>query len=297
MKKWLITGAVCLLVGILMCIGALSSVGWKLAALSTDPAYEKKTQAFSAQDAHHDQKHGSFSVPQRICIADDTVDITVGPSPDDKIHAVYFENEYERYEVTQGDVLRFEKKHLNRPWPEEFVQLSFTQVTFELLVPEDYTGTIEIEADTGTISVSDICADVLIAETDTGDVILENLTISGRLEAEVDTGDISVSRVEAGDVAAQTDTGSVTLKDVRTDRVFAQADTGAILLDRVDAREVFAQTDTGKISGVLAGAKAEYSISVEKEQRPDCNLENQRGGARSLSVHTDTGAIEIVFEK
>lgn len=297
MKKWLIAGAVCLLAGVLMCVGALSTVGWKLSALSTDPAYEKKTQAFSAQNTHHDQTHGSFSMPQRICIADDTVDITVGPSPDDEIHAVYFENDYERYEVTQGDVLRFEKKRLNRPWSEGFVQLSFTQVTFELLVPEDYTGSIEIESDTGTISVSGIYADVLTVETDTGNVILEDLTISGRLEAEADTGDISADRVEAADFEAETETGSVTLKDIQTERVFVQTDTGTILLDRVDARAVFAQTETGAISGVLAGAKADYSISIEKEVWADCNLENRQGGVRSLSVDTETGAIDIIFEK
>lgn len=121
------------------------------------------------------------------------------------------------------------------------------------------SGSIDIESvacahdvytrvSTGKINIADLTCEGLTSIGTTGDLIMENVTVSGLMSVKRDTGDFRFTRCDAEQVEITTDTGDVK-GSFRTDKiVWAKTDTGRVNVPKstVGGRcEI--TTDTGDI--------------------------------------------------
>ena len=85
-------------------------------------------------------------------------------------------------------------------------------------------------------------------ETDTGNVLLDDVITTGKLTIETDTGNVNFEACDASEVIIKTDTGNITGSFLTDKVVFAESDTGKIDIPKVIADEKCEIiTDTGNI--------------------------------------------------
>ena len=85
-------------------------------------------------------------------------------------------------------------------------------------------------------------------ETDTGNILLDNIIATGKLATETETGNVNFQACDASEVFIKTDTGNVTGSFLTDKVVFAESGTGNIDIPKVIADEKCEIiTDTGNI--------------------------------------------------
>ena len=85
-------------------------------------------------------------------------------------------------------------------------------------------------------------------KTDIGNILLDNIIVTGKIAIETDTGNVKFEECDASEVFIETDTGNVTGSFVTDKVVFAESDTGNIDIPKVIADEKCEIiTDTGNI--------------------------------------------------
>ena len=112
-------------------------------------------------------------------------------------------------------------------------------------------------------------------ETDTGNILLDNIIATGKLATETDTGNVNFEACDASEVFIKTDTGNVLLDDViTTGKLAIKTDTGNVTGSFLTDKVVFAESDTGKIDipKVIADEKCEIitdtgNIKITIEQK------------------------------
>jgi DUF4097 and DUF4098 domain-containing protein YvlB len=165
---------------------------------------------------------------------------------------------------------------------------------------------VEIEGDSGEVSVTGIAALMLHLDSgdvdvididgplevhaDSADVAVDN--IAGRVEIHTDSGDIEALRVR-GDVEVRTDSGDITVA-AQTDRVTVATDSGDVVLDLVPlgAGRYDARSDSGDLTLRLPAG-----LSVRADLRTDTGeVVNGAPAGDDVRVvaHTDTGDITIL---
>ena len=87
-------------------------------------------------------------------------------------------------------------------------------------------GLLFVETDSGEIEMRNVRAQDLKLETDTGDVDMISVLITGELRVETDTGEIDVKHSDAGSIYLESDTGDVEM-ELMTGKMFTvETDTG-----------------------------------------------------------------------
>lgn len=85
-------------------------------------------------------------------------------------------------------------------------------------------------------------------KTDIGNILLDNIIVTGKIAIETDTGNVKFEECDASEVFIETDTGNVTGSFVTYKVVFAESDTGNIDIPKVIADEKCEIiTETGNI--------------------------------------------------
>ena len=85
-------------------------------------------------------------------------------------------------------------------------------------------------------------------KTDIGNILLDNIIVTGKIAIETDTGNVKFEECDASEVFIETDTGNVTGSFVTDKVVFAESDAGNIDIPKVIADEKCEIiTETGNI--------------------------------------------------
>ena len=163
----------------------------------------------------------------------------------------------------------------------------------ELYLPASFSGKLDVQVATGSISVADLECSELVAETKTGEVCLDKVTAE-TVSATTKTGAIELKDVTGTRVSVSTATGAIELKDVAGTRVSASTSTGAIEISGLDADDISLRTSTGSVGGTILGSEADYTVEVEVGTGA-CNLHDRQGGEKRLEVRVGTGSIDIKF--
>lgn len=276
-----------------------------------------------------------------------TSDIRLEKSEDQACRVTCEESDLVSHEVTLQDGTLSVKRKDNRRWYHHIginndnysVTLYLPTSAYQLLtvngstgkvtVPKDFTfksisvklstGKIDcsasasehirLEVSTGRITAKDLSANCLECIATTGNIKLQNLSISGDVTLECDTGEIHATNLQAASLKAKSTTGdqtyeSVTLSgainleastgDVSLTQAMARGDciiktsTGDVRFDRADATALSVKTTTGSVKGTLLSPKIFYthtstgSIDVPK---------STEGGM--CEITTNTGSIHI----
>ena len=128
-------------------------------------------------------------------------------------------------------------------------------------IPNGFDGNIEVSTNAGDITVTDIDAKILKAQTDYGDIYIAETNAD--VETNTDIGDTKLHSLH-GNISAVSDTGDTSAKNVNGDAI------------RIESR-------IGNIYLLVDGAENDYSVN---------GIEN---GQKTIYTKTDMGDTKIAF--
>lgn len=194
----------------------------------------------------------------------------------------------------------------NRPWYKKIFGSAKKQLT--LYLPDGEYGALDIETDTGNVEICDTAFDSVNIDVDTGNVRLDGLCAATSLEVETETGDITLSSCESNRLSLSSDTGRVNLSSVDCGNLNIDSDTGNVIMsdviadgkleisgntgkvsfERCDASEVYITTDTGDVVGSFLSDKIIFATAGTGR----VDVPKLTSGGR-CEISTDTGNIRI----
>ncbi|MDI9470906.1 MAG: DUF4097 family beta strand repeat-containing protein [Bacillota bacterium] len=316
-RKWIITAAVLLVLGLMICFVAFAALGFDYGKLST---VEYVSNTYDVP--------GAF---RNISIDADIEEISLVLSNDGSCRVLCHEEKDNPHNVSvQGDTLTIVKKNKQK-WqfmcfgiitesPEitvylpdkAYEALSIDTDTGSVDIPGDFTfETISVRLDTGDARCYASAEDNIYIETDTGDIAVSNLAAAGMRLAS-DTGRIEVSNVDLrGNIDIREDTGRVTMKNVTCRNLSSYGDTGSLVMTNViasgewrierntgdtelngcDAENIYIETDTGDVFGTLLSDKVFLTETSMGNVKVPMTVE---GGRCEISTNTGDITIEII---
>jgi hypothetical protein len=295
-KVWLSIAACLVLLGCILFVGVMTTLGWDFTKLAT-VKYETNTYEISEEI-------------ENISINADTADIVFALSDDGKCTVVCHEEEKVKHSVTVTDGiltvecvdertlrdfigyigLNFDRPEITVYLPQtEYASLFVKESTGDIRIPKDFSfGDADISLSTGDVSFDASVADTLKIKTSTGDIRVENIS-AGILDLSVSTGDVYLADIACKKLTSQGNTGDITLKNViATERFSIERDTGNVKLEKSDAAEIFIETDAGNVTGTLLSDK---KFIVETDTGHVSVPKTETGG--KCEIITDTGDIRI----
>ena len=110
-------------------------------------------------------------------------------------------------------------------------------------------GNIDIDSDTGNISLSNVNANKLEIETDTGDIRLTNTILKEDLNIEGSTGSVYFDGFDAANIYIELSTGDVKGTILSNKFFVAKSNTGKVIVPQTrDGGECIIIVDTGDIN-------------------------------------------------
>ncbi len=305
MKKLTIIGSALIAVGLIVFTAAFGASGWNIDKLATDSEHTEHRESFDCTN-------------QDILVKETSGNIKIVPSEDDKIHLICWESEDEAYEVTEGETLKIEKTE-HYKWYERLFSFRIHSYDVTVMVPEGYTGNIDVETGSGSLEVQGITADNISVNSDNGEIEVRDTKAAGSVNTGTSNGNITVDSTSAGSMLkAVTSNGSVEIKSAAANDITAESSLGSIELADVsvsgethvksgngDIRTdnfvpgtvTELRTDLGEIGGSIAGELRDFTVSSYTDLGENSLPESLPGGEKELIVKTDMGDIDITFIK
>lgn len=313
-KIWIIVATILSVLGILIFVIAMTLNNWNFGGLSTTKLV---TNTHEVNEEFSD-----------IFISVNTADIEILPSENDKTRVICTEEVKLLHSVSVNNgVLEISVKD-TRKWYDHISLFSFENSKIILYLPEGEYGRlkvrgstgdlfaaknftfsgvdallstgdtkllcsakelIEIEADTGDITIEDISAGELALTVSTGDIAVTNAAVTQDIEINVSTGEAKLQNTTCKSFSSDGSTGDITLENlVASEKLEIERSTGNIILKSSDAQEVDIETDTGDVRGSFKTDK----IIFAKTNTGRVDVPKSTSGGR-CEIETDTGDIKI----
>ena len=111
----------------------------------------------------------------------------------------------------------------------EYGNLEIESDTGNVSISNDFTfKTIDISCDTGNVELDTINCSKLIVDCDTGNVALDNTVASSSMNVDVDTGDIRLSECDAPDINLESSLGDIKGTLLTGKKFIAKSDLGNV---------------------------------------------------------------------
>lgn len=245
-KVWIIV-AVCLIVlGIIVSACSLAKLDFNFESLATQKTISN--EHIIADD---------FS---NIKIDVNTSDIEFVRSLNNECKVVAVETEKIKHNVTVNNDTLLISVEDNREWY-EYIGISFGEKSITVYLPKEHYDSLNIEADTSDLTIpKDFTFGNVEIETDTGDVSLLS-SAKETLDISTDTGDIeigsvldikNIKRIECKNIKIESDTGDIKLwRTMASDTITVKSNTGDVWFCIVESPYVNVVTNTGDVEGDL----------------------------------------------
>lgn len=312
-KIWLITGALLMVSGLVLFVGAIAAHGWNFAGLST-ARYETNTY----------EPDGIFD---NIMIDVETTEIDFAPSGDGKCRIICYETEKMKHSAAVQNGTLTIKTVDTRKWydhigfffeipkmtvylPQKiYVSLSIDTATGDITVPGSFSfqdlkiegdtadieclasvsNVMEMRSSTGNIAAEGLAAGAIRLFTNTGRIQVNSVFSQGKIDIETDTGTVRLTDVTCVDLTAESDTGTITLTNVlASGGILVENDTGNVKFDGSDAADISVRTSTGSVTGTLLSEK----IFITETSTGRIDVPKTTAGGR-CEIRTSTGNIMI----
>ena len=163
---------------------------------------------------------------------------------------------------------------------------SYSSIT-ELYIPSSNNiSLLDLNTETGGISISDIDIGDLKAVTDFGGVRLNSIDVDD-LSVAADAGSIDASNINCDDLTLTADFGSIKLDNINADLVRLTSDAGNILASNVNCDDIKLTTDAG-------------NLKIFNSDVDNCTMRSSAGSlsanrlsADELKMQTSAGSIAI----
>ena len=212
----------------------------------------------------------------------DVANITIEPG--DAFRVAYSLGNEPQIETASDGTLTIRERAKDHWW-EGIHFTSASQPYVTITVPEGTVlNKIGITADVGDVKVSGLEVGALHADTDVGDLTLQDVTVQGPMDFSADVGNVDCRETTvAGAVQIEIDTGDISF------------DGSAAGLD--------AETDVGNVKLLLPGPAENWAAQLQTDVGDvtvdglDQGRQYQtRGGQYPLDAETDTGDITVEFK-
>lgn len=313
-KKWLITGACLIFVGLIFLTGAIFMGNFDFEKISMIDFY---TNEYEISEAYNN-----------ISIETKMADIEFITSQNAQTKIVCYEKHKLVHSVSVEDGTLVIENFDTRKWY-EYINFNFERPKLTVYIPSGSYGNLNIKGTTGNVilpkeftfenidvsvstgkikSFAGAAGDVKL-KASTGDIFAWGIT-AGSCEAKVSTGNINISNIETEcDVKAYVSTGktiitytkcqniestgstgSISLQNVSVaQKLFIERTTGNVELDNSDAKDIYIKTDTGDVKGTLLSEK----VFITKTDTGKVSVPYSVTTGGKCEIITDTGDIEI----
>ena len=269
--KWIVAGAVLIVVGASLFAAAMMSLEWDFVKLST-VAYENN-------------EYSLLPDLQDISVETDTADIRFVPSEDGSCKVVCHEEADCRHRVEVRDGCLYIQVTDTRAWYDH-IGFRFGSPEITVYLPAGSYGTLAVEGDTGDVDIPrDYSFDTIDIRLSTGDMAIEASAENIHLEAS--TGSIRLDKVSAGAVDITNSTGRIIVSDLNCAGVLeVHVSTGKTELTTVRCASFRSTGSTGDLlmADLIAGESITVRRSTGKVTFAGCD------GAQ-ITVETDTGDV------
>ncbi len=147
----------------------------------------------------------------------------------------------------------------------------------EIGVPEGASVALSVSGEVSDVSIdgTSVSGDAVIS-VGTGSITLNGITADGRICTDITTGGVELGLIECGALSAKVGTGDVYIRSVSAEEAISVSVT------------------TGKVSGYVAGTRADYTVKAEINTGVS-DLKSGGSGKKELTVSVGTGSIALAF--
>ncbi len=238
-KGWLIAAAVLVVGGLLMAGGAVyfcdldfhqfNTLKYEMHSTDIDPEFEQ------------------------IDIDTSVAAVSIELSPDGNCRLDCYEPSKMKHTAqVENGVLKIREV---QKWEGGF-GIDMEEPTLTLYLPKDQYAALKLMVDTGDIRVPKIFTfDRVQIGSDTGDVDFQ-AGVTGQAQFKTDTGTVKAVGVSCGNFTAESDTGEILLENViASGTLDVTSQTGDVRLKECDGAEIYITTDTGDVKGTILTEK------------------------------------------
>lgn len=293
-KKWLMTAAVMVVLGLILFAAVMTAYQWDFTKLST-VTYETNTYEIS-EEFHS------------ISVNTDTADLVFAASPDERCSVVCYEAEKAGHSAEVRDGTLTIAVVDKREWydyigisigapkitvylPErEYASVCIQESTGDVEIPKDFKfESMDISVSTGDICVKGVTAGMLDLSVSTGKVTVVGVSCEGDVTIDVSTGKAEVTDVRCKNLISAGSTGDIVLENViASEKISVVRTTGDVLLDGCDGAELFLKSSTGDIEGTLLTEK----VFLAESSTGSIDVPDTFTGGK-CEISADTGDIHI----
>ena len=238
-KGWLIAAAVLVVGGLLMVGGAVyfcdldfhqfNTLKYEMHSTDIDPEFEQ------------------------IDIDTSVAAVSIELSPDGNCRMDCYEPSKMKHSAqVENGVLKIREV---QKWEGGF-GIDMEEPTLTLYLPKDQYAALKLMVDTGDIRVPKIFTfDRVQIGSDTGDVDFQ-AGVTGQAQFKTDAGTVKAVGVSCGNFTAESDTGEIFLENViASGTLNVTSQTGDVRLKECDGAEIYITTDTGDVKGTILTEK------------------------------------------
>ncbi len=251
MKKITKIGAILTAIGIIFCFAVYAASGFSVNAISINGTLQQNSQNIS-------------KTSQNIVINNTWGEIDIATAPGDEIVIVYYEDNYQTYDISEkGDTLYITKNYIQKKWYEN---VSFTGFGFninnnedvlQLLIPQNFAHDISI--------AGSVC-------------------------------DVELQKISANSIDIDIANCSLDFDSVDANAITAQIINGVIDFDSLKSDDIEVNCVNGVIEGTIDGDVEDYTISSSITFGSNNLPENSTGITdKTLSATCVNGSIEVTF--
>ena len=214
MKKWLIFGALLIVLGLAVFASVMTAYGWDIVKLST-VEYETNTFEFGGEITG-------------LSLDADVADVSILPASDGVCRVECYEERKMKHSVALEDGTLVIRAADQREWYDRIgIFTGVPKITVWL--PEGAcVEQVELKVTTGRVELTDIACENLTVKGSTGDVALDGVIADGEMNISRTTGDVRFDGCDAPKITVRATTGRVT-GTLLTGKAFtAKATTGSV---------------------------------------------------------------------
>lgn len=255
-KRFLISGAIILLLGVVVFVIGMTSLGWNFMKLDSEP-WESKT--FELEEIPDSGING-------INISIRNAEIVFQPGATFKVE--YDECDRVRYDIAfeEGALTMTE----NRRAADFFAMFQFHAQKIVVSLPGETAADmmkiekINIGSTNGAITIVGNYAEVRVKTTN-GALDLRDLRVDRKIDAETTNGALNLENIDMSEGALDIETtnGKVKAQNILADTIEFETTNGAVNVENVKAKKLSLDTTNGAIiaSGVDVSTKGEFGTS------------------------------------
>lgn len=237
----------------------------------------------------------------------------------------YYESEYDKKIVSMKDnVLTIDNK---KDLKYRFFNITFTTskvATFNVYLPQSFTGKATIETASGNISISDFHFTTLNIQVSSGNVTLNEVEVDNESNIKLSSGNIDLSKFDANSLNIRSSSGNINIKeaniltevDIKSSSGFTKvyasklnsikvrSSSGFVHIIDSECDDVDLELSSGNVKVILYGDVNEYQVDARvtsgkiyyQGKRIDGSIYNP-SGSKALRIKSSSGNIELDFKE